>query len=109
MEVRLGSLAAKSSRRVVLRVTSGKSKPGGSLDFGVEASGREIATGDEITSEEATASLTFALGRDNSGQPRVEEIAVIVANEWQGHALRRAIEQVKKGKPALVDTITQHR
>jgi acetolactate synthase-1/2/3 large subunit len=24
-------------------------------------------------------------------------------------ALKRAIEQVKKGKPALVDTITQHR
>jgi len=97
VEVRLGSLAAKSSRRVVLRITSGESKPGGSLDFGVEASGREIATGAEITSEEVTARLTFARGRDNSGQPRSEEIAVIVAKEWQGHALRRAIDLNRSG------------
>jgi len=67
------------------------------LGLGVEVSGKEISTKQQISSDEVPMTLSFASGRDNSGQSRNEAMAALVAGEWQGHAIRRAVELNRSG------------
>jgi Ca-activated chloride channel family protein len=91
-EIRLGSLSKNGKRRVVVRATCTDGTPGGSIDFGCEVEAREISSKDTVTSDELVATLTFARGRDNTKQLRDDDIAAVVAQEWQGHAIRHAVE-----------------
>lgn len=97
IDVMVGSLLPDTPKRVVLRVHCPAGEPGTKLSFSVSAKGMLPDGSGDVGAGPLEAELTFAPGRENTGQPREIDRSVAVLTAWQAEAMRRTVALNREG------------
>jgi len=95
--VYIGSVKNAVERLVVFKVTCPASLHADELQFDANATGRAIDDRSELRAESLTVKLTAAKRTRNTGQPRDEGLAMVVARTWSAHLVAKAAKMNRDG------------
>ena len=93
----VGSLLPDTPKRVVLRVHCPPGELEAKLGFSVSATGTLPDSSGDVSAGPLAAELTFARGRENTGQARDIDRSVAVLTAWQAEAMRRTVTLNREG------------
>ena len=97
IDIAVGSFLPRTTKRVVLRLHCPSGKARSHITLSATAHGMLPGGAGSVEADPSETELRFAVGRDNTAQPRDIERSVAAFRAWQADAMKRTVDLNREG------------